>query len=416
MPINTLLTFLSRKLKIDLHYFAKGGFWLLLTQAITILGSLLVAAVFANMLSENDYGTYRYLVALAVLFTTFSLTGMGQAILQTASKGYTEFFPYGIKISLLYNLGITLSGLIGAGYYYLNGNKILALACIFIAFLQPTLSAYQSVVPFLQGLKLFKESALLQVFRVAFLTVASIVTIYITHNVLILFLVFLLSQTIGNILSSLLLRNKIDHKSTLQEDIRIKYLHYAQHSSVQNIIIGIATRLDNVLVFQQLGAANLAIFSIATLISDQIRGAFKNLLTLLIPRFAKHQNIQNNRANIPLRSLQLFGVIVVISVLLMLVLPTIYTLLFPKYIDAIFYSQLLILSLPASISLIPQSALQSHLKAKELYVMNLYGAIFQIAITFALITFFGLIGAIWARIISRYATTILTFYYLFTAK
>ncbi len=415
MFIDSTLTFLSKKSKIDLHYFAKGGFWLLMTQTVTIVGSLIGTVIFAHILTEADYGTYRYVIALSVLFTTFSLTGMTQSILQTAAKGYTEFFPYGVKTSLLYSAGITISGVIGAMYYYSQGNMLLATACILIALLQPLISAYQNIVSFLHGLRLFKESAFLQVFRVTFLTLSCIITIYFTHNVLILFFVFLFSQAIGNILSSFIFKSKIDYQTPLQEEIRIRYLRFAQHTSIQNIIIGVASRLDNILVFQQLGAVNLAIFSIATLITDQVRGAFKNLLTLLIPKFAKHQNIEKNRANIPLRSLQFFGIITAISVILILLLPTLYALLFPKYLSAVYYSQLLALSLPASVSLVPLSALQSHLRDKELYAMNLYGAFFQIAITFLFITFFGLLGAIWARIISRYATTILTFYHLFKA-
>ena len=113
MPIDHLLTSLSRKLKLDLHYFAKGGFWLLVAQGGTIIGSLLGTIVFANILTEESYGIYRYLVALAVLFSTFSLTGITQSVLQTAAKGHTEFFPYAIRISLIYNLGTTITGLGG---------------------------------------------------------------------------------------------------------------------------------------------------------------------------------------------------------------------------------------------------------------------------------------------------------------
>ncbi len=414
--IDTILTYLSKKFSIDFHYFIKGGFWLLLTQATTVLGSLIVAALFAHILSEAEYGIYRYLVALAVLCTTFSLSGMGQSILQTAAKGYTEFFPYGVKASLLYNLGITVSGIAGASYYYVQDNKTLAIACVFIALLQPLISAYQNVVPLLQGLKLFKESTLLQIFRVLFLTIASLCTIYFTKNVLILFFVFLASQVIANMVSAVLFQSNVDHKTTLDEHIRIKYLNFAKHTSVQNVIIGIATRLDNILVFQQLGATQLAVFSVATLISDQIRGAFKNILPLLIPKFAKHTTLTSNRKNIPLRSLQIFLLLFAISLILIAILPTLYALLFPKYVGAVFYSQLLILSLPASVSLIPQSALQSQLKDKELYATNVYSAVFQIAVTFFSITFFGLLGAIVARIISRYATTVITFYYLFKAQ
>jgi O-antigen/teichoic acid export membrane protein len=413
---HSIISFTANRFRIDALYFFKGGFWLLFTQAITILGSLIVAVIFTKELNTSEYGIYRYLIALAVLFSTFSLTGIGQSISQAAAKGHTEFFPYGMKVSLLYNIGVTSAGILGFVYYYINGNNILALGCIVIAILQPVINTCQNTVPFLQGLKLFKESARLQVLRVVLITSISIIVIYFTHNVFYLLIGFLFSQVIGNSLSVLLFRNKVDTQTKLTDEIRLKYLQYAQHTSIQNIIIGVATRLDSIIVFQFLGATNLALYSIAILIPDQIKGTCKNLIPLLVPKYAQHQTLKQTQKHIPKRSIQFFIALTVSSILLIFLIPSIYRLLFPSYTSAIIYSQILLTALPTAVYLIPLTGLQTQLRNNELYTMNIYSALIHIIVSFSLIYNFGLMGAIIARVSTQYLHMMLTFYVLLRAK
>jgi O-antigen/teichoic acid export membrane protein len=231
-----------------------------------------------------------------------------------------------------------------------------------------------------------------------------------TQDIIVLFLVFLISQTLSNIIGSAIFTAKaLLSVQVLKEEVRERYMNYAKHVSVQNLITGLAIRLDNILVFQHLGAAQLALFSIATVIPDQIKGSSKNIVTLLTPKFVEHHSINSIKVGIPKRSLQLFILLSICSLVLILMIPYIYELFFPKYINAIGYSQLLLLALPASVYFVPLSALQAHLKDKELYQLNISSAVFQITITFMLIYSSGLLGAILARIISRYIQTILTF-------
>ena len=129
--------FLQKKLNFDAHYFLKGGFWLGLTQAITILGGLATSILFAHYLTPESFGIYRYLIGLSALFAAFSLTGLGQSILQTAAKGYYNFYAETLKMNFLYSLIISITATIGSLYYALNENFLLAGGCLSIALLQP---------------------------------------------------------------------------------------------------------------------------------------------------------------------------------------------------------------------------------------------------------------------------------------
>lgn len=397
---------IEAKFKIDIQYFLNGGFWLITAQALTIGASLISAVIFARLLSDTNLGIYRYIISVGSFISTFSLSGIGQAILQAEAKGHAGFFRYSTKPTLLYGFGSSVAALIAATYYFYNNNHLLMVGCLIIALLQPVSILFLNTLAHLYGKQQFKSGTYLQGIKSLIVAGASIVAIYLTQDILALLIVYFASQAICGIGSYLWYR---PIASLLEKSIKEKYLNFAKHTSIHNVIVGLATRLDNIIVFQHLGAASLAHFTIATLLPDQIKGAFKNILTLLIPKYAKHDTIDTLRAHIPKRSWQFFWVLVLISGIIIIITPPLYTLLFPKYPEVIIYSQLLALSFPASISLIPFSVLQSQTKDKTLYHLHTYISVFQIITTYTLIITSGLLGAIIARIATQYFQCILTY-------
>jgi O-antigen/teichoic acid export membrane protein len=141
---------LAHHFRIDAHYFFSGAVWLSIIQAITVLGALVVSVVLAHMLSEAEYGIYRYILGIGALLTSFSLTGMVPAVFQTAAQGHKGFYPLGIRKSLIFGLGITVSGLIGCLYYVYQNNIELALGCLVVALLQPLFNTFQQIFTFIQ--------------------------------------------------------------------------------------------------------------------------------------------------------------------------------------------------------------------------------------------------------------------------
>ena len=129
---------LENHFRFDARYFLSSGFWLFLTQAGIVVTSLMVAVIFANILTETQYGYYRYIVELAAILTFFSLTGMGQTVLQATAKGYLSFFKQSIQWTLFYGFGITITASLCAAYYFYKDNEFLAIGCLLIAAFQPT--------------------------------------------------------------------------------------------------------------------------------------------------------------------------------------------------------------------------------------------------------------------------------------
>lgn len=407
--IKKISTLLFHYFRIDGHYFFSGTVWLTVIQAITVLGALIVTVVLANALDESEYGVYRYILGIGALLSSFSLTGVGQSVFQTAAQGHKWFYPLGIKKSLMYSLGITLSSLIGSIYYFLQNNIELALGCLLIAIFQPLLNTFQQIFPFLQGERRFRESTILQGIKTLIITIATVGTVYVTQDIFWLVFAYLLSNTATNLATHFLYRPKA--VSNVDKAVLTRFMNYAKNTSIRNIISIIAFRIDSVIVFQQLGATQLAIYTIANILPDHIKASFKNIITLLVPKYALHDNMDSIKKSMLKRSLQLLIITVVVMILYIIIAPLIYTLLFPKYHQAILFSQIIVLSFPAMIALIPLSALQAHTKQKELNTLNIQISVVMIITTGLLTTTHGLIGAVLAKILSRYIGLFLAYYH-----
>lgn len=414
--MDNLINLIAKKFNIDAHYFIKGGFWLFASQVSTIISSLIVAALMARHMTENDYGIYRYIIGLAALLSVFSLTGIAQSILQASSQGYKDFLRASIGISLKYSLGVTLVASLSAAYYFSAGNQILMYGCIMIAVLHPITQLFINTLSHLYGESKYATGAKMQAFKSVLVSGSTLLTLVLSQNILLLLVVYFLSQAIATLLSYYLYKPRNYHQEIIPQEIWNKYITYAKNTSYRNILIGVASRLDSIVIFQYLGASELALYSISNLLPDQIRSSLKNLQTLLLPKYTKHGSIETLKESLIKRSIQFFLLLTVATIVFILIVPPIYTALFPKYAEGVLYIQLLALSFPASIFLIPLGALQAQQKEKELYLLHITTSIIQIVTLLLLILNYGLVGAIVAKIIAQYLKAILSYWLIFSKK
>lgn len=408
------LEFINRKLNINAHYFFHGGFWLTLAQGISILFGLLTTALFARYLSLENYGVYRYLISLAALFSAFSLTGIGQAILQTAAKKYYSFYEETLNVNFIFNLGVTLSSASASIYYWWQGNNTLAIGCFIMALLQPIVNIFQYTPSFLQGDGRFRESTIIQGVRTVVTSIGSIAVLFATKNILALFFTYLFINALVNAITHLWYKPR--NATPTPPAVLNKYITYAKNTSFRNVISSIASRADSIFIFTQLGAAELAVYSIATIIPEQIKGTFKNLASLLLPKYAAHEDEKTLLRSIPKRSEQVGLLLILITVLYIVTAPYICNLLFPKYSSAILYSQIYALSFPAFVSLIPMTAIQSRLDEKTLHQINNQSTFVGLFLVLGLTTMFGVMGTIISRVLTRYINSIYIYIKYFEVK
>lgn len=410
--MRAVLTYLSHKITTLLHtdgrHLLHGSFWLGLGQVFSILSGIITSALLAHYLTENDYGRYRYLITLGIIFTGFSLTGIGQSLLQATAKKYYNFYSESIKVSAFYSLGTILISLGAAGYYLYQGDQTLFLGCLIISIFQPFLNTYLNIFSYLQGSGRYRETTLSHSGKMVFVAIFTISTLLFTTNVIVLLLVYFLSHGLASYFVHRYYQPTTEGL-LLEKASALQYITYAKHVSAQNLILNISARLDNIIIFTQLGASELAIYSIANIVPDQIKAGFKNISNLMFPSFVKYDNWAKLQKTVFHRSLQLCIALIIITILYITLVPFLYAVLFPKYEEAVIYSQLLALTFPLFAVLVPNNALQSQLEERALYAIAIITSLVNVLSLMFFITNYGLIGAILARFIYRIVHALLSF-------
>ncbi|MCK5096134.1 MAG: oligosaccharide flippase family protein [Candidatus Pacebacteria bacterium] len=407
---HTLIKRGNKYFKTDLSYLLKNGSWLFAGQIISILSLLLLAMVFAQKLSPETYGTYKYILSTIGIFASISLSGLGITIIQSTAKGFEGLFRKSPKIYLKWSLPFFVLTLGGAVYYYLQGNMILAGSLAIGSILSPIFQSFNFFPHFLMGKKDFKTNTFLSISKNIFITIALIAVLFTTKNLFILIVAYFLLHTIFNVCAYFYTSIKYKPNKNLSGE----ELSYAKHLSLMNILVTIAMHIDSILIFHFLGATQLAVYSFAILIPEQIKGILKNLTSLVLPKYSKN-SLTTIKKNIQHKMFLLGITISLIIYTYILLAPSLYKLLFPIYTSSILYSQFFSIGLLGIIASLPIAALQAHTSIKELYKLNTFFSVIKILLLITLTPFYGIWGALASILITRISTLALS-YYLFIKK
>lgn len=392
--------------KTDMVYLAKGGFWNILSQVVVSASTLLLAIAFARFVSKEAYGQYKYILSIASILSTFTLTGLSGAVLQSVNRGYEGTLSYtfwkNIKWSILYfliSLGVSI-------YYFVHGNTSIGFSMLIIGSLTPFLNSTNLYASYLEAKKDFRRSAIyFNMIGNVFPSVCLFVAMFFTNKPIWFVTVYFISNTlIGVILYFRVVgiykpNNKIDEGS----------MSYGKHLSLMGVIGGVIGNLDQILTFHYLGAAELAIYNFAVAIPSQIKGPMKGLASLVLPKFVERDD-KDIRSGMINKLVILFLVAVFMIIVYIVAAPYIYHIFFPKYADSIFYSQVFSLSLLWIISIPTDAYLMAKKKIKEQYVYNIvsstsYGVLLCIGIWW-----WGLLGLIAARVLNNIITVCISIF------
>lgn len=396
-----LLRWSERYTKTDMTYLARGGSWSLLGQGMNVFASLALAVAVSHFVSKESYGIYKYALSLVTILSLFSLNNIGGAVFQSAAQGYDgallRAFWDNIRWSVLIFIGTFVLG----GYYFFVGNTTLAIGILVGGSLSPFLASVSLFSSFLGGKKDFYRQTMYGIFDSVIPIAIFISVILLTQNPLALIITYFITNTLaGWYFYRRTIR--VYHASMHLHDEDM--LRYSKHLSVMGIIGGISDNLDQILLFHFVGAAQLAIYNFATAIPDQVKGPLKALDLMVQARFATRssQEIKSRMMHkIVLLSIFYFA----FTVLYIAVAPLIYAIFFPNYTDATFYSQIYALSI-LIFGLGPVSSfLAVKKKIKEQYIVNVASSLFQIIAMAIGVLWWGLMGLIVARVISRFFTT-----------
>ncbi len=408
IKIYNLLRWSEKYTKTDMVYLIEGSTWLTIGQIVATASSFFMAIFFANFLSKETYGLYTYILSLVGILAIPTLSGMATATVQAVARGYEGSLVSAVKTKIKWGLLGTVASLVLAGYYYFSGNAILAISFLIVAGFLPLMEAFSLYDALLQGRKLFDVSVKFYVINQVIATISLIAAVFFTKNLfLILFAYFLPWALIRFIYFRIILK-----KFSPNQNQDPQATSYGKHLTFMGIISTVAGYLDQLLVFHYLGAVELAVYSFALAPTEQVKNLLNSMATLALPKLSQRskEEIKKTIVGKFLRYALLIAVIIIVYIF---IAPLIYKIFFPKYLDSVFYSQILAISLISGAAVLPSSALQAQMAKKKLYIFNTGSALLQIALLIVFIYFYGLMGAVLARVTTR---LFIMFFLLFLAK
>lgn len=378
----------------DMVYLTKGGFWLALGQVVSLVASLVLSIAFANLIDPEKYGNYKYVLSLAGIIGAFTFSGLGTVVMRALARQQEGTLRYAFKLSALWSIGTVIISAILGVYYLLHDNQFLGISLFIIGVTSPVIIAGALYQPFLLGRQDFRRAALFGILQNVLPTLSVLTALLLKAPLILLVAIYFLINaiTIYNLYwrtQKLVTNNIIDPITN----------HLGKHLSIIGIISTIAGRLDSIIIFQLLGGAQLAIFSLATALPDMIRGSLKHVTSLATPKFAQKTK-EEMKIAVWSKTRIVFLLTALSSIIYILTAPFIFKLLFPLYTDSILYSQVYSLTLMTSL-LVASAYFDAQAAVKERYILNIVINGTAIITTIAGIYWFGLWGAILARLLTR---------------
>lgn len=403
--VYNLLRFSEKYTKMDMASLAKDSSWMTVSKIITTLAALGLTVALANLLPPTAYGQYKFVLSLFGIVVAFSLTGMSTAIIQSVSRGFDKSFLVAVKTHLRWGLVMVIISLGISVYYFLNGNNTLGISMIIIAITAPIMQALSLFSPYLQGKRKFKEETICGIWYVIVPTISLIIAAFITDSVLVMVATYFVSYTITITVIFSFVKKEIPENT--EADLASN--GYGKHLSLMNILGSISSQFDKILVFHYLGAVQLAIYTISLAAPQQLRHINKLVSTISSTRLP-NLSIMEIKKILPRKMVILFLIAIVLVIVYIILAKPFYSIFFPTYLDAIFYSQiysLIILFLPVTLL---QQTFTAHIKKKELYILQTFMPIVKIGSLAILLPIYGILGALVAIFIAEISRAILISY------
>ncbi len=406
-----ILRWSERFTKTDMVYLAKGGSWLGLGQAVTSFAAFLLSIAFANLFPREAYGEYRYIFSIVGVVSAFSLTGMDMALSQSIARGFDGTLSRSVRMAFLWSLIASAGLCIVSAYYFSNHNSTLGWALIIAAIATPLLKSFNLYSAFLLGKKDFGRRTRYGMFYDILPAATIALALTYTDNAIVIVATYFISYTLVTSVLYILTKRVYRPEGPIDENVGT----YSKHLSVMNIVGTASFQLDKILTFHYLGSVQLALYSFAIGIPQQLRQTQKIIGSLAFPRFAT-RNHDDLRTALPRKSLILFLGMLAIVVVYIPLAPTIFTLLFPNYLEAVPYSQVFSLVLLFAPGALYQQVLTAQQNKKALYVIQTVGAPIRIGSLFLFIPLFGIWGILLSTFINEIVRMIFVVYFIHSKK
>ncbi len=387
---------MEKYLKTDVAYVAKGGFWLASGETVVSILTFISAVAFANFISKETYGSYKYILSVFGFLGVFTLRGVDPLVTQAAAEGLDGSLRQALRVKTKFGLAGSLGSILIAIYFLYTGNRSIALGFLIASAFVPL--SFGIYINYLKGKKLFRVSTKYTTITHAFTTLSMIATVLLVDNLLLILFVglftlalaqaFFYFQTLKRYVSN-------DERSP-------KMRGHGSHMSLVNFVDSVFGSVDDILLFHFLGPVGVAVYSVAIAPVQHLRKVSNYVTELTTPKLAR-RTVEEIDRHFWFRTVLLTAIGLVLFGLYYVTIPYFFTWFFPKYMESVPYSQLFALVVPLGLA---QSILAAALGGKlmhiekKLFYLWLIPGMSATAFIFLFVERYGIYAVIWARILA----------------
>jgi O-antigen/teichoic acid export membrane protein len=394
--IYSLLRWSEKYTRTDMVYFAKGGGWLMLGKIIGMMATFALSVLFANLLPKETYGNYRFVVSVIGIFSLSTLSSMGVSITRAVAQGNEGSLKPAISAEIKWGILGCLGSLGLAAYYLVIGNVPFATAFVVVAFFMPFFNVFNLYASILTGKKIFNLAVKYDIY-----------TQIINFGIMVPFLIFvrdiwalIIPFLIMNTLVQYIFLRRTMMRVPLNDKVDPAAVTYGKYLSLMDVASMVAATADQLLIFYFLGPVQLAIYNMALAPTEQLKGVFKLVGQLAFPKFAEQSKEALGKAIFNKVFIFTLAMLPIVAAYV-IAAPWLFKLLFPAYASSVIYTQVLCVSLLFTGSMLFMQYLQAHSMSDALYKYNVLNILLEIGVVFLLLYFYGLWGAVIAKVISR---------------
>lgn len=400
--IYRILRWSERYTRTDMVYLFESGFWLQASSVFITLSSFALYVIFGHVLPKDVYGNYQYLLSLGAIAAAFTMTGMNTAVIRSVARGFEGTFLASLRIQLIWGIIPLLGCWVLGAYYLVVGNPTLGWGLVLMGIFIPFNSTFNTFGAYLSGKKDFKRTFFYYLIVNAPYYVAVALVAISIQSALTLLAANLISQALGYWVAHRRTVSVYKPQGAADPDAT----RYATHLSILNFLGVVMSQLDNILVFHFLGATELALYSFATAMPTRL-GILKNIANAAFPKYAEKSN-EDMRTSI-LRKLTLgLLVLAVMALLYFFLAPVLFNLFFPRYVDAVPYSQVYVFVILTAFSTLFTTMLTAQGHVRRLYIYNILSPLIILCSQLVGILGWGLWGLIYAVLFSNLLTSCLS--------
>lgn len=396
--IHRLLRWSEKYTKTDMVYFVGSNFWMNFSRVVSIGTGTLLTVAFANLLSPEQFGTYKYVIAATGLVATFSLSGLTTAVMRAVARGKKHVIPAIVRTAIFWSIPASIAALGASVYYFMHSNNDLGFAFLFIGVTNSVSNGVGVTKGVWQAAGDFKINTLSGIPKIFVPFIIILLTILFTKNIVWILFAYFASNVImslGGYYFILWWFGIKDSSKDVQEFVR-----YGKQMTMLGFFQLASGQIDQLLLWHFTTPATLAIYALALSPVNEAQNLLNNFLSILFPKIAT-KSAHEVHSVLPLRMRQMFFASCIITLLYIAAVPFLFTYLFPKYLASVFVSQVL----AVTILLLPRGIIDTyfvtHGEIKKRSTAILTSQAIEFALFFLLIPLFGLWGAVAATILSE---------------